>query len=252
MVDQKLIDGMALARRIASLGLGARAGANLKVRQPLGKALVHGTGEVGLDSRLAEIVVDELNVKALEFVEQESALVTYKVLPDNKLLGPRLGARFPKLRAALGELNPAELVPSVRAGNPVILTVDGEPIELAAAEIVVQTQPVPGLVVAADKGITVALDTALTPELRAEGLAREVVRRIQDMRKNAGFNIEDRITTWYQAGEELAAVMQNWEGYLKAETLSTSLRDSPPPEGAYMENHSIDGVPITLGVDRNK
>ncbi len=251
VIDLKLIEGMALSRRIASLGLGARAGANLKVRQPLGKALVHTTGSVQLDKRLSEIVIDELNVKALEFVEQESDLVTYKIMPENKLLGPRLGARFPKLRAALALVDQAEMATRVRAGEPVTLDLDGEPVELAATELIVQTQPVPGLVVAADRGLTVAIDTSLTPELRAEGLAREVVRRIQDMRKNAGFNIEDRITTCYQAGDELAAVMQTWENYLKAETLTTSLYAAPSPPNAYVESHTIDGIPITIGVVQN-
>ena len=252
VVDQKLIDGMALARRIASLGLGARAGANLKVRQPLAKVLVHAGAAGGLEEGLAEIVMDELNVKALEIVAQEGALVSYKVLPDNKLLGPRLGQRFPRVRAALAAAEPLEVVAKVRSGTPISLEVDGETVELAPAEVLVQTQPVPGLVVAADKVITVAIDTALTPELRAEGLAREIVRRIQDMRKNAGFNIEDRISTWYQAEDELAAVIATWTDYLKAETLTTALAAGTSPEGAYVEEQKIETMTLTIGVLQNK
>jgi len=251
-INQKLITDMALARRIASLGLGARASANLKVRQPLGKVLVHSGGEHSLDQLLVEIVIDELNVKELEFVEKEGTLVTYKILPDNKLLGPRLGARFPKVKNALATVNVAEVVAKIRSGAPVSLTVDGEPVELAANELLIQTQPATGLVVMADKGMTVGIDTAITPDLRSEGLARELVRRIQDMRKNAGFNISDRITTYYQAGDELGQVMQSWEDYLKAETLTTSLVSVPPPASAYVEEHKVDAMVIVIGVMQNR
>ncbi len=250
-VDEALLEQMALARRIASLGLSARGNANLKVRQPLNKALVHSGRKVELSGELAEIVLDELNVKQMEFVEQEAALVTYKVLPDNKLLGPKLGARFPALRAALSAADPAKVVAAVREGEALPLQVGDETIELLPAEILVQTQPGAGLVVAADKVITVALETAITPELRLEGLAREVVRRIQDMRKKADFNIEDRITTYYQVEGELAQVFQRWGEYIQNETLTTRLVAGPAAPGAFSEAQPIEGIAAALAVERN-
>jgi isoleucyl-tRNA synthetase len=128
---------------------------------------------------------------------------------------------------------------------------DGESVELAAGEILVQTQPAPGLAVAADKVVTVGIDTAITPELRAEGLAREIVRRIQDMRKKAGFNIEDRISTWYQGSEELAGVLATWAEYVKSETLSTRLAEGEPEAGAYTEEQQVEGLAVTLSVKQN-
>ncbi len=119
--DDALIEQMSLARRVTSLGRSAREKANLNVRQPLSKVLVHA-GKAVLRPELVQIVEDELNVKAFEFVEQEGALVNYKVLPDNKLLGPKFGARFPQLRAALAQADPAKVAATVRAGNPVTLT----------------------------------------------------------------------------------------------------------------------------------
>jgi isoleucyl-tRNA synthetase len=249
--DEALLEQMPLARRVASLGLSARANANLKVRQPLNKVLVH-TGKAVLDQELVEIVEDELNVKSFEFVDQEGALVNYKVLPDNKLLGPKFGARFPELRAALAKADPAKVVASVRAGLSVQLEVAGETVELAPETILVSTEPAPGLAVAADKYLTVGIDATLTPELKAEGLAREVVRRVQDMRKKAGFNIEDRITTWYQAEGALTAVFATWGEYIASETLSTQLHNAPPVEGAYVEEHTIEGDKLVLGVKQNK
>ena len=180
-----------------------------------------------------------------------SKLVSYRVLPDNKLLGPRFGAQFPQVRTALAALDPGEVAQSVANDRPVSLEVDGQPVELAPAEILVSTQPAEGLAVAADKLATVAVDATLTPELKAEGLAREVVRRIQAMRKDAGFDISDRITTYYQAGDELAGVFQRWENYIMAETLSTSLVAGAAPQGAYTETQKVEGETLELGVQRN-
>jgi isoleucyl-tRNA synthetase len=248
-IQDELLEQMALARNIASLGLGARNGANLKVRQPLGKVLVYA-GKTTLAPEMVEIVVDELNVKSFEWVSQQEKIVSYRILPDNKLLGPKYGARFPKLRGALSALDPVLVATNVRDGLPTAIELDGETVELTPAEIVVQTQPAAGLAVAADRFVTVAIDTALTPELRAEGLAREIIRRTQEMRKNAGFNIEDRITTYYVAEGELAEVLSAWSAYLCAETLTTQLVAGAPVEGAYVEEHKIEGMALILGVKR--
>ena len=250
IVDDTLAEQMTLARQVASLGLGARSNANLKVRQPLSKVLVHA-GKTVLRQELVDIIKDELNVKDFEFVEQESALVQYKVLPDNKLLGPKFGARFPLVRAALAQADTAKVAANVRAGLPTTLEVAGETVELTPETILVSTEPLPGLAVAADKYITVGIDATLTPELKAEGLAREIVRRVQEMRKNAGFNIEDRITTCYQAEVQLKDVFTKWGEYIASETLTTRLLDAPPLEGAYVEEHNIEGEKLVLAVKQN-
>ena len=250
-INQSLIDQMALARQIASLGLSARNSAGLKVRQPLAKVLVYTSGERSLDSEMVDIITDELNVKTFEFVEEAGRLVSYRLMPDNKLLGPRFGAQFPKVRAALGKADAASIASDVQAGLAVKLQVDGQTVELSPEEILIQTEPAEGLAVAADKLVTVAIDANLTPELRAEGLAREVVRRVQAMRKDAGFNIEDRITTYYHAEANLAQVFADWAEYIQAETLTTHLVAGQPPSEAYSEVHKVDGVELTLGVRRN-
>ncbi len=266
--DEKLVYEMDLARRVASLGLNARSNANLKVRLPLAKVLAHadltGFGNLsGLSAELVEIVADELNVKALEFVAEAGELVSYKVLPNNKLLGPRFGADFPRVRAALAALNPADVAVKVAAGEPVTcdlqLATGKQTIFLTGEEILVTAEAAAGLAVAADKFVTVAIDTVLTPELKAEGLAREIVRRIQAQRKNAGFNIEDRITTWYEAGghpstgsgQELARVFAAWGDYIQAETLTTALIAAAPPAGAFVEQHKVEGETVTIGIKQN-
>jgi isoleucyl-tRNA synthetase len=249
--DNELLEQMNLARKIASLGLSARKEANLKVRQPLNKVLVHA-GKVVLRQELIDVVMDELNVKLFVFVERAEELVQYKVLPDNKVLGPKYGARFPQVRAALAQADPAKVADSVRAGVPLSLEVEGETIDLAPETIVINTEPLPGLAVAAEKNLTVAIDATITPELKGEGLAREIVRRVQDMRKNAGFNIEDRITTCYQAQGELAVVFERWGEYISSETLTTKLLDAPPLEGAFTEEFILESERLVLGVKQNR
>ncbi|MGE5462865.1 MAG: isoleucine--tRNA ligase, partial [Syntrophothermus sp.] len=223
-VHEKLIYQMDLARRIASLGLSARNNANLKVRQPLAKVLVHvREGSAELPAELVDIVTDELNVKGLESIANLESLVRYKVQPNNKLLGPRFGANFRKVSELLNELDPYQVAARVAAGEPVTVELNGETVSLTGEEILVSTQPAEGLAVAADKVVTVAIDTKLTPELISEGLAREIVRRIQTQRKNADFNIEDRITTWYVTSDDMAKVVEDWSQYIQSETLTTEL-----------------------------
>jgi len=244
---------MALARSIASLGLSARGNAGIKVRQPLAKVLVHvSQGRAELSDDLVDIVADELNIKDFRFVAETGTLVTYQVLPNNKLLGPKFGSRFPALRKALATLDPTFVARQVAVGEKIDLTLeDGTTTTLAPEEILVQTQPAEGLAVAADKIVTVGIDSLVTPELRAEGLAREVVRHVQAMRKAAGFNIENRITTYYQTSGIIQVVFKTWSDYIRAETLSTQLTAAQPPSSAYVETHDIEGVSLTLGVNLN-
>ncbi|MGB9723658.1 MAG: isoleucine--tRNA ligase [Chloroflexia bacterium] len=249
-VDEALLERMALARRIAALGHAARAGRGLKVRRPLSRALVHWPYPDGLDEELLALVREELNVKEVVRVEDESELFTYRVLPDNRALGPRFGPRFPAVRAALAAQDPVAVVRRLRSGLPLRLVVDGEEVELLPAEVLIQEEPREGLAVASERGLTVAVDTRMTPELRAEGLAREVVRRIQNLRKEAGFNLDDRIETVYQAGGELAEAVAAWQEYIAAETLSLVLRPGEPEPGMAVAEDRVEGHRLRLGVRR--
>jgi isoleucyl-tRNA synthetase len=251
-VQGTLLEQMALTRQVTSLGLGARSTVNLKVRQPLAKALVHvRDGQETLSEAFTAIVADELNVKTLQFVADEATLLRFEVLPNSKLLGPRLGAQFPRVRAALGALDPAAVVHQVQAGWPVVVTTDGEDLELTPEEVLIRPHPAAGLAVATEKGVTVAVDTVVTPVLRMEGLARELVRRLQVMRKDAGFNIEDRIITYCLAEGDLAEAVTMWAEYIKTETLSLELVMAAAPPESYRETHTVEGMTIALGVQRH-
>jgi len=264
-VDEELLARMALARQVVALGHSARNSRNIKLRQPLARVLVHlesGAGE--LDEDLMTLVRDELNVKQVTFVDDVSTLVTYRLLPDNKILGPRFGKRFPAVRAALLALSSAEgaaqdplvVVRRLQAKLPLRLElalseaegVAEEAVELAPEEVLVREEPREGLAVASERGVAVAMDVVLTPDLVAEGLAREVVRRVQNLRKEAGFNLDDRIVTTYQAEGELGEAVEAWREFIAAETLSVELRAGPPDEGATVGEDRVDGHPLRLGV----
>jgi isoleucyl-tRNA synthetase len=253
---------MALARQIASLGLGARGSANIKVRQPLARVLVNVGQAVSLSHKelsdeLTAIVVDELNVKKLEFVAEAGELVTYRILPNLKLLGPKLGKQLPAVRQVIEAANPAELAAKVRAGENVVLQLPksselsgSSTVELSAEELLIQTQPAEGLAVAADKVITVGIDVIINDELAAEGLARELVRRIQNMRKDAGFEIADKIVIYYQAEGAVHRVFKAWADYIKAETLAVEIDHQLIPEAAFQRKEKVDGLDVMLGVKR--
>jgi isoleucyl-tRNA synthetase len=248
-IDEELLAQMALARQIVTLGHSGRASKNVKLRQPLARALVHLEGATGeLSDELLALVQEELNVKAVAFVDDASELVTYRLLPDNKVLGPRFGKKFPALRAALADRDPQAAVKRLRADLPLRFAVEGEEVELAPNEVLVQEQPQEGLAVASERAVTVAVDTVLTPDLVAEGLAREVIRRVQSLRKEAGFNLDDRIVTTYQAEGELAEAIEAWRDHIAAETLSVELRAGPAEKGAAVGEDQVNDHPLKLGV----
>ena len=253
-IDEEFVAQMGLARQVASLGLSARASAGLKVRQPLAKALVYtGDADSELPDYLAEIVKDELNVKAVEFVTEAEKLVRYRILPDNAVLGPRFGADFPEVRAALEALDPVEVKRAVDAGESIEIKVGKKKFELAAEEVLVNTEPAEGLAVAADKFVTVAVDAELTEELRQEGLAREFVRRVQDLRKQAEFEISDRIQVYYQASDTLASALDIHRDYIMGEVLATEMQAAAAPEDAFKPEEAIEfgGESVEVGLVRD-
>jgi isoleucyl-tRNA synthetase len=201
-------------------------------------------------------VTDELNVKALDFVEQEADLVEYEIGLLPNILGPKHGKRYPLLRQAITRLTAADagaLVRRFQGGLSVALELsDGSPaVELLPEEVEVRLHGREGYAVAVEKGIVVAMDVTLTPDLAREGLARDLVRRVQTLRKEADFQLDDRIVTYYEAGVELNAAVAEWADYIQAETLSVELVAGPVPRDVdRRESFKLEGYPLTLGVKK--
>jgi isoleucyl-tRNA synthetase len=238
---------------VVSLGHADRVAAEIKVRQPLADIKVVAAGKAESLARFADVIADELNVKRVELAGGEAELVQYRILPVNKTLGPRFGKQFPAVRQALSAADPYAVAAAVAAGQPVALVVDGDRVELAPEDVLVQAEPRPGFQVTNDpqRGIVVALDTVITPELKAEGLARELVRHIQQMRKDADFELSDRIHATYQTDDAgLAAASQQHAGYIQQETLSLSLDAAEPAAGAFVAAGDFDGALVTVSIRR--
>jgi isoleucyl-tRNA synthetase len=248
LVDAELMESMALAIKIASLGRSARGQAGIKLRQPLSSALVAGpfAGEANPLGTLSGLVLEELNVKELLFTDDASSLVTYELKPNRRLLGPRLGARLPDVLKALAALDGEEWAPKLHAGEPMSVTVDGEAIALSAEEVSVETNAREGYEVSREGDYLVAVDVTLTDDLVHEGLARELVRRIQNLRKDAGFRIEDKIVTYYEGDAELKKVIEEHTGYICQETLSTEMIEGKGPEKGHSGDFSIEGKGVTF------
>jgi isoleucyl-tRNA synthetase len=251
-IDEQLMSDTRLVMRLVSLGHAARNSAHVKVRQPLAKVAVHLKSDVEAAAieRLCEPLLDELNVKSLEQLQDATdvAQVSLNLLPQQ--LGKKFGAKFPALRAAVARLDPAQLARELQAGRAVRVSVEGEELEIAPGEAEVKAAPKAGWAVATEGGYTVAVSTELTTELVQEGLAREVVRRVQDLRKKADFRIEDRITTYYTAEGKLAKAITAWADYIKAETLTEELIMAESPHGAVADKATLDGEALTLAVRR--
>jgi isoleucyl-tRNA synthetase len=250
-LDEDLVQRMSLAMQVAALGRSARSISGVKLRQPLASARVFagkGHAELGL---LAELVIEELNVKSLEFVDREADLVEYEIGLLPNLLGPKHGRRFPLLRQAVATADAAALARRFQAGLSASLELgdDGPPVELLPNEVEVRLQGREGYAVAEEKGILVAVDVTLTPQLAREGLARDLVRRVQTLRKEANFQLDDRIVTFYDADQELCQVVEEWSDYIRAETLSRDLVPGQVPDDlSRRESFRLDGHRLTLGV----
>src|SRR6266545_2570783 len=253
LIDEGLLANTALLLETISLGRAARRSAQLKIRQPLSAVwlrLPTGAAE-GLKRFEAELR-DELNVKSVRFLDASTELVEQRFKPNLRVVGKQYGKLVPALTAALraleGQAARAAAV-AVEAGQPITLTVDGQQLELPAEAVLVESTSPTGYAVAEHGGVLVALDTRVTAELRQEGLARELVRHIQDARKAAGFAIAERIAVRLGgAEEEVRGVVEAWGEYIRAETLADRLELGTPGAGAHVEPLDLDGRSLTLGV----
>ena len=253
-LDRLLLNKMRLAIVTAGLGRAARSSEDIKLRQPLAKARVNvGTQQEMADLQaLADVLQEEINVKEIEVVAEVGELVDYRVLPNSRALGPKFGKMFPKVRQALTALNPADVARALQAGETVKLEVAGEAVELTSEDVLVQTESKGGTAVASDKGVTVALETELSPELVQEGFARDIVRQVNNMRKDAGLEISDRIDLAYQAEGDVSAAFTNFASYIQDETLTVSLASGILENPAYMETVKVGDQNVTLALRKKE
>ncbi|MBI2760544.1 MAG: isoleucine--tRNA ligase [Chloroflexi bacterium] len=248
LIDERLSADVQLVMRLASLGRSARARAKVKVRQPLAEVIVRtrSAEEDRAAERLGSQLLEELNVKALRVAGDEAGLVDYDIKLNLPVVARRLGARRQAAQEALTSMSGAEIAAAVRDGRPV--EVAGETLE--PNDLIVTSKERTGYVVAQEAGYTVALSTEMSAELADEGLARELVHRLQTLRKDAGFEIADRIVTFYEGDGDVARVMENHADYIAGETLSRELVAGSGRDGAHGAQVEIDGRTVRLAVQR--
>ena len=246
MVDKALEERMQLAQKVCSMVLGLRKKSNLRVRQPLQRIVIpvrDAEMQAQLE-RVQHLICSELNVKTVEFLAADNNLLVKKIKPNFKTLGPRYGKVMKALGAAIMAFS-QEQINALEANGNTIVNIEGTDCEVLLTDVEIATQDIPGWVVANDGSLTVALDITLTPELIDEGIARELVNRIQNIRKE-GFDVTDRIVVELQSGEWDAAV-EHHRDYICTETLCTSLTLVPEvQDGQQIE--IIDGKPTAIAI----
>lgn len=222
LIDPELSRDMLLVRRLVELGRAARAESGVKTRQPLSRALVAAQGFELLDDALREQIADELNVTTLATLSDVAgSLVDTTAKANFRALGRRFGKRTQQVARAIAEADAAGLSAALRQGTAAV-EVEGERVALSAEEVVITETPREGWSVASDTGATVALDLEITPELRRAGLARDVIRLIQESRKNSGLEVTDRIAVrWWTDDAELARALADHQALISSEVLAT-------------------------------
>lgn len=252
--DHRLTRAMDIVRRLASLARSARERVGLRVRQPLSRMVAAIPSDVdrGQFGALVPLLMTEVNVKKVELVTHGADLVSLEARPNFRSLGKRFGKATPAAAEAVRRLSPAE-VAAVEAGSSVTITVAGEQHVVLPEDLIVHRSARGDMVVESDGEVVVALDPELDEALRAEGLAREVVSRVQRLRKDAGFAVSDRIHLWVHGGEVLERAVAAHRGYISGETLATVLTWGTPADGGNglsAVDVDLDGVPAHLAVRR--
>jgi isoleucyl-tRNA synthetase len=248
LIDQRLSEMIRLAMRLSSLGRAARSSAGINVRQPLALAVVSVPTEAerGYLEAIKEQLKEELNVKDLKDASEVGGVTRFEVRPNLPVLGPKYRQQLREITKQLAEADPTEVALKVERGQPIRL----RGFELTPDEVLVHSYPLEGYSPSSEGNYAVAVTTEISPELELEGLARELVHRIQNMRRSAGFDIADYIVTCYQGSPRLDEVLAAHGDYIRQETLSRRLLKAPPGQGAYTETFSIDGLEATIGVER--
>jgi isoleucyl-tRNA synthetase len=249
-IDETLNADMRLVMRLASLGHSARNQAAIKVRQPLAEAAfsVGSLKEARALEAYADLLADELNVKRVTALSSAEEAVAYTLNPLPKQLGQKYKAQFPVIRSAILALDADASAQALLNGDSISVSIDGESLEILPDEVEVRAEARSGLVVSSEGAYLAALKTELTPDLIREGLAREFVRRVQEMRKQADFDIADRIYMYIEATPNLAEAVHEHEVYIKGETLTLELNSARPPEGSVAENFEFEGEQVTVGL----
>ncbi len=243
-VDKKLEDNMELVLKLVVAGRAARNTANAKNRQPLSK--MYAKAPSALDKEYYSIVLEELNVKELEFTDDVSSFVGYKFKPQLRTLGPRYGKILGKISAYLASCDTGKAMETLNAGEPFVFDVDGVSVSLSKDDLLIETVQKEGLYAESAQDVTVVLDTNLTEELIEEGFVRELISKIQTMRKEADFDVQNHIRLFAEGSDKIVGILNKNAQTIMNETLT----DSMEKNSGYTKEWNINGEKITLSIEK--
>lgn len=249
LIDSALEERMRLAQEISSTVLSLRKKENIKVRQPLSKIMIP-VMDPAIKAQLGKVealILAEVNVKEMEYISGTEHIVTKKIKPDFRKLGPRLGAEMKKAAAIIGNFSQEQIVALEKSGSAEI-SLDGRMFVISLDEVEILSEDIPGWLVAGAGNLTVALDVHITDALREEGMAREMVSRLQKMRKDMGLEITDRIRVWMDPVDALKEVVMNYKRYICSEILADEFVEKHPL--AEFEEILVNDIPVKVRVQK--
>ncbi len=239
LIDESLNTQMSALLSVVGLGRACRAAANLKVRQPLSTLYVKGTS---FDEAFSALAEDELNVKKVVFTDDARAFTTYNLKPQMRTLGPKYGKLLGRIGQHLKEMDGNDVVDAFNRGEDVSFTLDGTEVTLSKDDVLTEATQKPGFAAQMEGEVTVVVDCNLTPELIAEGYQREMVSKLQNMRKDAGFEVSDRIHVRYQAADELSQALEEGRAFIMQSVLAQSLTREESLEGKRWDINGQEAV----------
>jgi isoleucyl-tRNA synthetase len=249
LINPELESRMDVAQRVVGLVRTMRTKTSLKTRQPLSRIAIPASPDTRrLIEQMNDVILEEINVKAIEFIDESSPIVRKTATANFKVIGPKFGKQVNAVAKRIKEMSSADVVLLEQTGT-FSTEVNAAPVTITREDVSIAAQGIEGWLVESTDGLTVALDTSLTPELVNEGLAREFVNRVQNMRKDAGLRVTDRIRIHYESSNRVAEAIGRMSEYIKSETLATQLtagRDG----AAHWEKWDIDGEPCEIGISK--
>lgn len=251
--DAKLEEMMSLAQRVSSMVLALRRKVNIKVRQPLTKILIPvlDPQTEHLIEKVEGLIRNEVNVKEIELIHDTTGVITKRIKPNFKTLGPRYG-KYMKQIAALTATFSQERIAEIEASESITLEVGGEQITVTPADFEITSEDMPGWLVTSEGKLTVALDITVTPELLREGVARELINRIQNIRKDSGFEVTDKITVEIEAKEAVREAVAEFAAYIGGQTLAVDVHTAAEPKGEVVVDSDVNDEPLKIAVTRIK
>ena len=251
LIDAELEDMMQLAQRVSSMVLALRRKVNIKVRQPLTKILIpvlDPTTARHIEA-VKSLIMNEVNVKSIELISDTTGVITKRIKPNFKTLGPKYGKYMKQIAALVATLS-QEQIARIEADAETVFDIDGEKIVTTVADFDITSEDMPGWLVTSEARLTVALDITVTEELRREGVARELINRIQNIRKDSGFEVTDKIRVEIETSDLTSGAVEQFADYIASQTLAVEVVASAAPSGAVVVDSDVDDSPVKIAVTR--